>query len=577
MMNKCTYILLLLVLLPCHLFAQTNQNAESLLEGYGRFRERVWREYTEFRQKCNMDYANFMKHAWVEYGVQPPVPAPKQKKRIKPISQSVSRPTDAVCIVADEVEMLPMDTVQPVPIKYIPSISEIKYSYKDLSFSIESDIGEVALQRLLPSVEVKKHGGLFRFLWKKKKEPSPEVNEQPSDLVEEEESLLTMTDLRFTFYGTEMSVPFPENFKFVLPDCSNQTLSDTWKLLSTPRFGETIRGCLLLRHQHQMCDWAYVEMLRTMSETYFGKDSNEAVFLAAYIYCQTGYKTRLARNDNKLYMLVASEQFIYDHSYIYRDGQDFFTVQKVDYSTTLEVCDASFMEEKRLTMFIPKSLKLNPKRETPRIIKSTADPRIAVSVAVDRNVIKFYNQYPKLRFGDNDFIREWAMYANTPLNEDVKEQLYPILRNLLDSLTVREGVQTLMRLIQTGLEYGDDNTAWGSDRAFFAEETLYYPKCDCEDKSILFSRLVRDLYGLKAMLVYMEAPNAEDHMCTAVNFKEDISGYYIADKYGAKYYYCDPTWGGLSIGDAPSGYTAGKNANILLENDPTAQKWRIQR
>ena len=65
-----------------------------------------------------------------------------------------------------------------------------------------------------------------------------------------------------------------------------------------------------------------------------------------------------------------------------------------------------------------------------------------------------------------------------------------------------EAVERLLNLLQTGLTYGYDSEVWGCDRAFFAEETLYYPFCDCEDRAILLSRLVRDLLGLETILVY---------------------------------------------------------------------------
>lgn len=39
-------------------------------------------------------------------------------------------------------------------------------------------------------------------------------------------------------------------------------------------------------------------------------------------------------------------------------------------------------------------------------------------------------------------------------------------------------------LVSSFYEY--DNKVWGHDRALFAEETLYYPYCDSEDRSIVF-------------------------------------------------------------------------------------------
>ena len=88
------------------------------------------------------------------------------------------------------------------------------------------------------------------------------------------------------------------------------------------------------------------------------------------------------------------------------------------------------------------------------------------------------------------------MYANTPVEAEVKAQLYPQLEAQLKGLSQKEAVERILNWVQTGFEYEYDNKVWGHDRAFFAEETLFYPYCDCEDRSILLTRLVRDLLHL---------------------------------------------------------------------------------
>lgn len=88
----------------------------------------------------------------------------------------------------------------------------------------------------------------------------------------------------------------------------------------------------------------------------------------------------------------------------------------------------------------------------------------------------------------------------------------------------------------------DYDVVWGQDRAFFAEETLYYPYCDCEDRSILFSRLVRDLVGLDVALVYYPG-----HLATAVRFNEAVEGEGLIIN-GDKFIVCDPTYIGAPVG-----------------------------
>jgi hypothetical protein len=143
---------------------------------------------------------------------------------------------------------------------------------------------------------------------------------------------------------------------------------------------------------------------------------------------------------------------------------------------------------------------------------------------------------------DNNIMTKWSIYANTPLSKDVKEQLYPQLKPLINDKTQLEAVNILLNWVQTGFEYEYDDKVWEGDRVFFAEESLNYPFCDCEDRSILFTRLVRDLIGLKCILVFYPG-----HLAAAVNFTDSVNGDYIQLN-GQKYIVSDPTYIGASVG-----------------------------
>lgn len=134
------------------------------------------------------------------------------------------------------------------------------------------------------------------------------------------------------------------------------------------------------------------------------------------------------------------------------------------------------------------------------------------------------------------------MYANTPICNEVKNELYPQLKKYIQGRSKLDAAERLLNFVQTAFTYEYDDKVWGGDRAFFAEETLYYPYCDCEDRSILFSHLVRDLLGLKVVLVYYPG-----HLATAVQFNEEVNGDYLVVN-GRKYTICDPTYIGASIG-----------------------------
>lgn len=78
----------------------------------------------------------------------------------------------------------------------------------------------------------------------------------------------------------------------------------------------------------------------------------------------------------------------------------------------------------------------------------------------------------------------------------------------------------------------------------FADETLFYPYSDCEDRAILYSILVRDLLDLDVVLLHYPG-----HLATAVCFGTELTGDHltIGDR---RYTVCDPTYIHADVGQA---------------------------
>ena len=153
----------------------------------------------------------------------------------------------------------------------------------------------------------------------------------------------------------------------------------------------------------------------------------------------------------------------------------------------------------------------------------------------------FYNTYPH-PYNKKEQGASWVYYANAPLDQEVQSELYPVLRAAISGKSQKTAANILLNFVQTAFEYKTDNEYWGYERPLFSSETLYYPYSDCEDRSILYSRLIRDLIGLDVVFLHYEG-----HLATAVAFDEDITGEYVKIN-GRKYLVCDPTYINASIG-----------------------------
>lgn len=359
----------------------------------------------------------------------------------------------------------------------------------------------------------------------------------------------------FTFFGLEESVRIPKGADITLNVSDSENIAKAWKTLCDIDMDNTIVDLLTLRGKYQLCDWAYLLLLDTVSNQ-FCCDMNGASLLTAFLFCQSGYQMRLAIDGNHLIMLFGSRHHIFDKEYFVVDGITFYPYGRP--SGSIKICPASFEGEKPLSLNIAEEQLLGGEMSSQRNIKSYYVNGLSVNSQVPNQLISFFNDYPVSAI-DGDILSRWAMYANTSLSASTKKFLYPQLSERLSGLSKLEAANKLLNWVQAGFEYEYDDKVWGHDRAFFSEETLFYPYADCEDRSILFSRLVRDLLDLGVALIYYPG-----HLATAVKFDTDVSGDAMIIK-GERYVVCDPTYIGAPVGSQMPGLEHDKAEAIVLK------------
>ena len=362
-------------------------------------------------------------------------------------------------------------------------------------------------------------------------QPKPISPIYENDKVEEK-------NFSFSYMGTTCEVRLPKDLNIRMSGCESCMIATIWKQLATNAMDNTIRDFLALRLKMQLCDWAYLNLIDTFAQAFCGH-GNEAVIMAAFIYSQSGYKMRLGRDCEKLYLLYGSKHGIYEKGYIVIEGINYYPLD--DKVERMEISDFSFPQEQSMSLYIENAQKFTIRPSAKRKLASEQYHDVTIDSQVNLNLIQFYNTYPSSEVNRN-FMTRWKMYADTPMDESVSQMLYPDIKNKIEGLSDVQAVNQILNWVQTAFQYEYDDKVWGHDRAFFAEETLYYPYCDCEDRAILFTRLVRDLLGLKCILVYYPG-----HLASAVCLKQQVNGDYISLD-GDVYTICDPTYIGAPVG-----------------------------
>ena len=448
----------------------------------------AWRkEYRDFRDRANAEYAENMARAWEEMLGKAPLPAPAPEPVVPPVV---------------------------LPVLDIPEVIEDNY------LPIEDIV--------LPPTPLPAPAPISPIV-----KPKGPAGPQRS----------------FSAFGSTFSVSLDVAKLPRLTAVGESAVAKMWKALSAQEYDAMLADLLALRADMDLCDWAYYELVKALADDVYASNADAATVFCAFTLCQSGFKLRLGRapQDSSLHLIVATDNMIYKHPYWELDGVTFYLLDDSRMSM-LKIYRDAFPGEKVMRLAFTEKNRLPVKLTEMRVREADKYPAAHTTTQVNQNLLDFYERYPE-SFINGETKTRWRFYA-VDLSDEAKSALYPVLRGAIAGKTQLEAANILLNYVQTGYEYEYDEDVWGYDRAFFPDETLHYPFCDCEDRSIFFSRLVRDLLGLKVTLVYYPG-----HLATAVRFTEDVSGdYVLVGK--EKYIVCDPTFI-----NAPVGMTAPDEDN----------------
>jgi len=540
-------------------FEEWRRRANGEFEAFATKNER---DFQNFRDQINAEFAEFMKRPWEEFNVLPAVPAPKSPDPVtQPVADPDKKPT-AEPLPFTKVTPLPTPPPRPRPVAPIPTPEPRPVTPTPTPEPKRPPVvtpGPTPEPRPVtptPTPEPKRPPVVTPGPTPEPRPvtptptpeprpvtptPTPEPKRPPVVTPVPKEKPTVRPVFSFLFYNTECTVTLDDTLRFSLTDASEKSVADAWKILSGNRYNALINDSIELRDKLNLSDWGYLRMLETMSEKFMGKKAgNEAVLLQMFILTQSGYKVRIARADNQLVLLLPLREDLFEYSYVSIGGVSYYILSKDMEGRSFSVSNIEFPKEQYFSWQTGQP-KLAVKLNSPRTFTSRRYPEIAVSVQTNQNLIDYYNDYPRLS-------GQWDLYALAGLSETVKQALYPVLRRAVAGKSKQQAAEMLLNFVQTAFAYQRDDQQFGYERSFFADENFFYPYTDCEDRSILYSILVKDLLNLEVVLLYYP-----DHLATAVHFPENINGDYLHVD-NRKFIVCDPTYINASVGRTMDAY-----------------------
>ena len=288
----------------------------------------------------------------------------------------------------------------------------------------------------------------------------------------------------------------------------------------------------MIANRTNMNDWCLCLLIQSYVKI-IKAEANESTrnMICWYMMTLCGFDIRLAFNGNRLFYMIPFQQRVFARNYImirdtpyyiYGEGK----IEKNEGLSTPQIPDAEVGAKVNAVMLRP----LNIPYHTKRFLHTFANKTL--SVEVNENLVRVMAQFPQL---------STPAYAITQGDTKARNQVLSQMKQFIVGMSEVEAANFLLQFVQS-FDYATDDEQFGYEKPFYIEETLFYPKCDCEDRAVFYHFLVTNLLGCAVHLVHY--PN---HECNAVHFSQ----YLNADHYiynGKQYVICDPTYIGASIG-----------------------------
>lgn len=360
-----------------------------------------------------------------------------------------------------------------------------------------------------------------------------------------------------SFYGKQSKYQYDKDFITEFPSVINEEIiADQWDKMNKTHYTDLIEQLFNTKDELNLNDWGYYLLLKNTSARIAPHSKNAQRFLQWFLLVKSNYKVKLGYRGNDLFILIPSINEIYDVPFFTFNNTKYYSINGTD--KKIYTYKKDFPEARQLldlNLYSPLNLPDKPVEKTYNF--NYDEKEETIKIQYNQNLIDFYKDYP---------LADIKVYFNASASALTKESLLESLTPVVENKSEEEAVNYLLHLVQKSFDYKTDQEQFGYENFFFPEEIFHYPYSDCEDRSVFFSYLVKELLGLKVIgLGY------SDHMATAVNFNEHVEGDYLEYK-NNRYVICDPTYMNAPVGKIQPEYR-NEDAEIieLLNNQYQAK------
>lgn len=350
---------------------------------------------------------------------------------------------------------------------------------------------------------------------------------------------VSLKKITFDFYSKNIEINYNPHIGFLITTVSKEAITNFWE-----RFIKVDNQLMMSQIQtyiqkYNLNDWAtYLLVHKIGMEIYHTE--NMANLFTWYILTQMNYDVKAGYSAQNIYLLSHMKHNLFQVAFLNLEGTQYYVLTprgKIRSIESIYTYKAMHNNAKNpLSFEFKKPLLLNSVYNNKALNFRYNNENYTLETKYSTDLVSFYQSFPQ---------SDYSIYFHANNSSYISNSLVLQLQKLLKNKTEIEAVNMLLRFVQTSFKYQTDKEQFNYEKVFFPEETFFYPYSDCEDRTILFSYLVKHILGLNVLGV-----KYNDHMSAAVELSSATNTTHL-DGFNHKskhFTLADPTYVNANIG-----------------------------
>ena len=347
-------------------------------------------------------------------------------------------------------------------------------------------------------------------------------------------------DIEFDFFGSSLGFTLPSGIqeaKFY-PQ-SKKGINNFFNTLVGIEYEVLLSEIKQKSFELNLNDWGKYLLIKRTSEKIFS-NQNDSRLLEWFLFNKLGYSLRVGLANKHIIVMYESKKIIYNTPRYTINKKNFYIVSEYASkgSEKIFTYKQNHPEANKLFDLSMESLpNLEKNLKIKKLTFRENMKKYAIEYRYNQNLIDFMATYPQA---------DYETFFNAPLQEESYQDIVNGLRKYINGKKSSNAINFVLHFVQNAFKYEVDMKQFAREKVMFADETLFYNKSDCEDRAILFARLVKDIFKIAVVGVQYN-----DHMTTALHIP--IKGDTVRVN-SRKYVIADPTFKYASIGQNMNKY-----------------------